>query len=60
MYWETLVSSLINVAVSLHKLGSLNGPMALSFHFHTTFVNGYPPHDRSELRDAFCVVFLCS
>ena len=59
-YWDTLVSSLMNVAVSRHKLGSLNWLMALSFRFHTTISNGFPPHDRCELRDSFCVAFLCS
>ena len=39
-YWKTLVSSVINVTVSLHKPDSLNGVMALSFRFHTTFLIG--------------------
>ena len=57
-YEETLVSLLINIALSLYNLGSLNWLVALSFRFYTTFLNGIPLHDRCEWRDAFCVVFL--
>ena len=36
-YEETLVSLLINIALSLYNLGSLNWLMALSFRFYTIF-----------------------